>query len=370
MNFLINLLRPQSRQAAARAFPQFSSAAVTIFGVGFTRNQILHISLLLFLRSILSAIPLPIDQSVSAYMWSSLFAYAQASILIAAGVNFLDWGGMVSRFISTHFLLRSSTPFLRLYSILVLIAGPVATLLEPVIIAFEIMSLSRTLQHHMFTWEARGGGHAFRVAILTCVMGILIAVGAIQQWIRSYSFMTANVVCVVGIAIILAACITTSANVVEAALLALYVSLTGVAAVTEKLEYAVNNQELRAGVLVYSVMLLFLLLIRGPRFVKVATKSYDAVQEEESRTSTASMAQHPNATEQTGRRDEELEEVKMGSNGIVVNGFLSAFAVLVVTFRVLVWSKQIETSEYLALPTRWAQAGVTFVFYVMLLMVP
>jgi hypothetical protein len=143
---------------------------------------------------------------------------------------------------------------------------------------------------------------------------------------------------------------TDAGNILHAALLAAYVAYLGVAALAEELDVspgfgggprdALHGPEARAALLVVSSLLALVGLMRGPAFVSVAMYSAEAVQ-----------------------ADLALAAPPMGAP----KGAVNALAVVALTFRFLVFHRDVLPGEYYPLVCRAVQVLLVVGLYALIM---
>lgn len=306
---MISFLRPPfSRSQNGATVPTLSSALVTILGIRITRTQILRVSGLLALRSISRAVPIPLDDSVQTYLWSFLFSSAQAGVAFATAASLFQfdlWGTSnsgISGLFNRIFPIPRAVdgPFLQLYARMVAVCGPLLSCFETAVLVYETMSLTRRLEGAMYAAEAQGNA-VFRPLLvsfaLACV-GIVSTLGYVCGTLVP-DFVKIGVGPIAGTGVILVgwAIANDEANVVEAAVIALYAAGLWMVALMEEialdapllpqlrgsveLKKWVSSDEIRAAVLVGTLGTLLVAMSRAERFVKLLAIGHDALAREE-----------------------------------------------------------------------------------------
>lgn len=377
------------------AVPTLSSAVVTVLGLRVTRTQILRVSGLLAVRSLAGLIDIPLDDSVQAYLWTFMFSSAQAGVALATAASIFDFGGSAS-FISSIFPRAVDGPFLQLYARAVLLAGPVVALCEAAVVVFEVMSVARRLEQAMYDGEEKGA-HWLRPALL-CVCAVAVAgVMGVAVWsahiAMSWSIGAAPVAAVT-VALLLLSGATQDANVLEGCFIALYAA--GVWAVAMVEEAALGGQlvstlansdtkawaagdDVRATILVASLLFLLLSMSRVERFAKVFAHGHDMVQEQEREQEMAKVDGGGGGG--GGGGDGDGREDRLGNNGNGGDGggdggtrrrhkqqqrlrpVVSTVTLVAATFRVLMWAGQVERGEYLPVACRGWQLLMVVLLY-------
>lgn len=347
MNFLFN---PVQRQAAGRSFPQLTTTAMTFLGLRLTRDQILRISGLLTLRTLFATVDVPLHASVTAYAWNLAFSLAQASVALAATANLLDWGGIAGA-LARRFFPPGDSAFVDMYGRIVFFGGPLIALFETAVIVYETMRLARILEARM--WR---GGLGWRRSLLS-LAGINVLVASFLAYALSETPAFSSLAFVLVSLILFASFHSDDGNVVEGSLLSLYALVTIWTGIVE--EAGMGNKsvtgfslpisglnltsgEVRASLLLYSMVILLVTMMRGEHFIRVLLSGHDALQGQEA----------------DGRSEDKNELQRTAfSTATLIGG----------TFRLLVWCNSVRSGEYLALLCRTCQAILVLGFYVVFL---
>lgn len=307
---MISFLRPPfSRSQNGATVPTLSSAFVTVLGIRVTRTQILRVSGLLALRSISRAVPIPLDDGVQAYLWSFLFSSAQAGVAFATAASLFQfdlWGtsntglsGLFNRILPIPRAVDG--PFLQLYARMVAICGPLLSCFETAVLVYETMSMTRRLEGAMYAAEAQGNA-MFRpllVSLALACVAIVTGVGYMcGTLVPDFAKIGAGPIVGAGVMLVGWAIANDEANVVEAAVIALYAAGLWMVALMEEisldaplltelrgsveLKKWVGSDEVRAAVLVGTLGTLLIAMSRAERFVKLLAMGHDALAREES----------------------------------------------------------------------------------------
>lgn len=402
MNFLF---RPPMRSGHSATVPTLSSAAVTLLGLRVTRHQILRVSALLTLRTLFTLVDLPLHDSVTTYLWTFLFSSAQAGVAVAAVGSMFNTGGLAGRLAGRLFS-PSDGPFVRLYARIVLIVGPMVTLLETAVIVYEVMRMARLAEERMFELERSHGATWPRRALLGLAATLLAGIVGVTTILHQmYEPTVAFVGAVATTAALGVGLLTDDGNIVEATAIGLYVTTIWVIGIIEEdamptpflqswwiqsrkqnaeqvIGVALQGDETRAGVLVISLLTLLFTVARAPAFVRVLALGKEGVEQEAGMVTTT---MHSRETEnilsaegdnrgddvngiERQRRDGISNDGSGGYDGAKMNAGktgLSAVTLLAATFRVLIWAGQLRPGEYLAGPCRLCQIFASVVMYLM-----
>lgn len=375
------LFRGDIRRNAFRTLSGLAPTAASFLGVKISRVLILRISALLALRTLLSALSIPLDSAVLSYIWSFLFASVQASVAVAAAAHFLNIGGIFGFLASKLFARPADTPFVTFYTALVLAMGPLCSLLEAAVLTFEIMRLSRLATERMFESEAKGEGFLYRRLILTAaVLSYGAAASVIYLVHRVYPGNVPIAMSTIVAALFGLVVVVENAQILETALLALYCVLTVVIGLIEEFDAPtlwldvfllkkgtqyrkpyltifgetshLQSEQVRAMVLVYTVSLSLIAMARVPRFFRLTLIGFDALQREEATV----------VTSQTDGGDTHVNQNAPALNA-PLQTLHNTLALIALTFRFVLWTAEIHNSEYMPLPTRAVQIVAIMIFY-------
>lgn len=373
--------RGDTRRNAFRTLSGLAPTAASLLGIKVSRVLILRISALLALRTLLSAVALPLDSAVLSYIWSFLFASLQASVALAATAHFLNIGGIFGLLASKLFARPADTPFVKFYAALVLALGPLFTLLEAAVLTFEVMRLSRLATERMFESEAKGEGSLYRRLVLTAAALSYGAAACVIYFVHLvYPGNMPVVMSTVVVALFALVVVIERAQILETALLALYCVLTIAVGLVEEFDaptlwldafltkkglqypkpylsvfgeaWHLQSEEVRAVVLAYTVTLLLIAVARAPRLFRLAMIGFDALQQEEA----------ANATSQT-----EGGDIHPNQSASVLDGPLkplyNTLVLVALTFRFVIWTAEVHNSEYMPLPIRAVHIAAIMTFY-------
>lgn len=368
MNFLFP---PRLSRSAA----PLSTTLLSIFGLRFTRHQILLVSLILLVRSLLPLLQLPLSPALQSYISTLLYSTIHTSLALAATANIFDFGGVLG-VLTKRFFGGGENGFVNIYGSLVIIIAQFVTFLEAVVLVYEMMRIAKRWEARMWEAHAQGSNLLQRLLIFLSVLN-LAGVSTILAFLWTANgelgkhlvgFASALVVVVMT-----TACVSDKSNVVEGSMISLYICMQLFLGCWEELYIPTwfvqdnygklaslwktqafiidfRTQEFRAGVFVLTTALHFIALARAKRFARLVTVGYEKMIEEEQSASTGSQAP-PQAPPPAG--GDQLLEFRRGQEVSCVIGVLSLIAM---TFRVLVWGELIAGGEYMPLPMRCVQA--------------
>lgn len=320
-----------------------AGVAATLLGLRVSRAVTLRISALLALRSLLVPLQLPFDAGIGAFLWSGALAAAQTAALAAAAADRLRLPGLLGRWGAALFS-PVDAPFVSLYSVIVLISGPLAALIETVVVVYESIRVTRMLEDRInssvdASVEASWKRINLAAACSTLVLaGLLICVLPVTEVFFAVAGISALLV--------LVSLVSAAGNILHAGFLSLYVALLLVTALAEHLDLfpdfgqgprpKLHCPEARALVLLLSCVANLLCIARAPYFARVVLHSADAV--------STDMLMTP------------------GSD-TVERGAINALAIVAVTFRFLVFHRDIVQGEYYPLVCRGLQSFVVVCLY-------
>lgn len=346
-------------------------AAASFLGVRVGRPLILRLSSLLALRTLLSAVRLPLDAGVVSYVWTFLFASVQASVAVAAAASYLDFGGILGAIVRRFFATPADTPFVKLYGACVIVVGPLLALLEAAVITFEIMRISRAATDRMFVAEAKGEGTVIRKIVFAVVTLCALMSSAIVYIASTlYSHSVPLIMGTILLAMYVVCLVTENGHILETAVLALVAQLTLAIGLVEELDaptkfldalltgkdgnapremiyvfgetVSLRSPEMRAIVLMYTTTMLLVTMSRAPRFIRLLQIGADRLASEEKDVDTArgrSALQGQDTAAEIVRPASEIHGF--------LKGFYNALVLMAVTFRLLVWTGQVHNSEYM-----------------------
>lgn len=317
--------------------------AATIFGLRVSRAVTLRISALLCLRSLLAPLQLPLDSGLGAFLWSGAFAAAQTAAVAAAAADRLHLPGVLGRWGAALFS-PVDAPFVSLYAAVVLICGPLTAVIETVIAVYEAVRVTRVIENHINS-SPEPGAEAFwkRVNLSAAATSLLFSAALIGFLPVSEVFFAS-----LGLTILLfvLSLVTVAGNALHAGLLSLYTSCLLIAALSEHLDLfpefgegprqTLHSPESRAVLLVISSVTSLVCLSRAPQFLRVILYSADAVSED------SSLFSGPGAVER---------------------GVLNSLGIVSLTFRFLVFHRDILQGEYYPLVCRGLQIMVVVCLY-------
>lgn len=370
------------RRALLRAVPGLAPAAATVFGIRIGRGIVLRGSALLAARSALASVDLPLDLGVASYVWSLLFASVQTSVALSAAAAYLDWGGVLGS-LGSRLFAPSDAAFVSIYAGFVLVAGPVCSLVEAGVMTWEIMRVARIVEDKALAAEAVGRGRAWKTFFVSVTVACYIVCGllahVLQQALNGGSVIPAAIGAI-ATAFATVSLMADNANVLEGGALALYAACITAAGVLEELSAPtialryvsapatmastltavpffgsgsatsrLLTKEVRAVLLLTTSTLILTSLARAPRFFRTVLSGVEAL--------TASDAAYP--------QQEPLD----APPAEWWRGLVNALAVVVLTFRILIWSGETQPGEYYPLLCRAVQALAVALLYICFLRV-
>lgn len=389
-------IRQPLRASDGSTASTLSTAAVTLLGLRVTRDQILRISALLTLRTLVNLIDIPLDDSVQAYLWTILFSSVQTGVAVATIASVFRLGGLLGRLISNIIPPAADAAFLKLFAALVVIAGPIVALAEAAVVVYHAMRLSRRVEAAMFRAEESGVKVARPIVLLSAfalfgssLTGIYLLWRAVIPSIYIIGFIAACVAILV-----LNVFLAEDGNIIEASFLALYIVAIGFVSMVEEATVGAPllgpewlqtykeflcGDDVRAVTLVMTFSLLMLSMSRAAQFFRVLVYGYDAVYATPSNTGAADDKQKeisPSQNNRTVRNDQEDEIQEIQTESILRNNpsqvatpsdsartIVSTMTLLAATFRILIWARAVNTGEYLPLPCRaWQIASITALY--------
>ncbi|PXF41695.1 hypothetical protein BWQ96_08580 [Gracilariopsis chorda] len=306
-----------------------------MFGVRFSRDHILRLSAILSLRALLTVFDLPLENTATAYITSLLSSMTNMAIVLALTSNYFHFEGLLGRIGAFFFPSpRKPSAFIILYARLVFVLGPLASWFETAVITYEIMSIARRWEASMQR-AATDGSHVPRRLLLAftflCITGS-VAIGVtlgLENRKVGAGAATASLL------LLTYSYLNDDANVVEAAMLSLYVCTLLIFA---KGESQLLSDESRAMLLVGTVVLLCTAMSRATRFVRLLAIGFEEFYREEE----AGIA---------------------WGQGSVQNSF-GVLTIIAITFRILIWSQEVHEGEYVAEWCRITQVIAVVILYI------
>lgn len=385
---MLYFLRGNTRRSLINTVSGMAPAAASFLGIRVGRNLILRVSSLLALRTLLSAVELPLDAGVVSYVWTFLFASVQASVAVAAAASFLDVGGILGVVARRLFASPADTAFVKLYGGLVLMAGPIATLVETAVITFEVMRLSRAVTDRMFAAEARGEGTLIRKCVFAAVaFSAFLSLSTIYVASAVYPGKIPIIMGSVLLAMYATCFVVENGHLLETAILTLLAEVTLAVGLIEEFDtptlaidplivekyagapkpyvklfgeaYNLQSPEMRAILLIYTTALLLTGMARAPRFVRLLQLGADRLKVEE-RAAAIHMTTPDTANGEAGASNAPEQPSTLSGP---LKGVYNAFVLMAVTFRLLVWTGEVQNAEYMPLLCRAVQVvGMMFLY--------
>lgn len=390
---MLYFLRGNTRRSALNSLTGMAPAAASFLGIRVGRSLILRVSSLLALRTVLSSIELPLDAGVVSYVWTFLFASVQASVAVAAAASFLDVGGIMGVIARRLFASPGDAAFVKLYGGLVLMVGPMASLVEVAVITFEVMRLSRTTTDRMFAAEARGEGTLIRKCVFA-VVGLCAALSLAIVYVAGsvYPGKVPLIMCTVLIAMYAMCFVAENGHLLETAVLALLAETTLAIGLIEEFDaptlaldplivqkyagapkpqlnvfggtYSLQSPETRAILLIYTTALLMVAMARAPRFVRLLQVGADRLKSEENTSSGRPVVVSSGEGTVEGEATAAAAlPVQTGLLSGPLRGVYNAMVLMAVTFRLVVWTGEVQNSEYMPALCRAVQVVAMMVLY-------
>lgn len=386
----MNFLRGNTRRSLLGFLSGAGPAAASFLGFRIGRVVILRISALLAIRTILSSVELPIDSGVISYLWTFLFATVQASFFAGMAASFLNLGGILSLIGRYVFSLSGDAAFVSLYGNLVMFVGPLcSSLVEAVVMTYEVMRISREVAGKVQAAEARGGGEMLKrvtvgAAVLCAALSAFIVflvqqvypgivpkiMGSIVALLFAVCFISEDGLFLESGLLALLSCVTLSIGLIEEfdcptfLLDAILVGKNGgkpnpIVKVFNS-ECELNSDQVRALLLIYTIFMLMVAMARAPRFLYLTQMGSEALDAEEAsvaaRVRVASNGGgvategHGSEHHQMYRQPHPVYELRG-----MAKGLYNALVLVAVTFRILIWSREVHVAEYLPGLCRFVQ---------------
>lgn len=389
---MLYFLRGNTRRSALKSLTGMAPAAASFLGIRVGRSLILRVSSLLALRTLLSAIELPLDAGVVSYVWTFLFASVQASVAIAAAASFLDVGGILGVVARRLFASPGDAAFVKLYGGLVLVVGPMASLVETAVITFEVMRLSRATTDRMFAAESRGEGTLIRKSVFAVVglcatlsLGIVYVAGSV------YPGKVPLIMSTVLIAMYAMCFVAENGHLLETAVLALVAEITLAIGLIEEFDaptlaldplivqkyagapkpqvnmfgatYSLQSAETRAVLLMYTTAMLMFAMARAPRFIRLLQVGADRLKSEESASSGRPVVAANGESAVVGEEATSAAlPVRTELSGSL-RGVYNTVVLMAVTFRFVLWTGEVHNSEYIPAMCRAVQVVAMMILY-------
>lgn len=344
----------------------FLPPLASLFGIRLNRTLILRLSSLLLLRSLISTFSLPLPSSILSFLLPFALTTLHTSF-------FLSLFSPLSFPLS--FLPAPVSPLLSLFSTFVLLIGPLFSLFESAILVYLCMLVSRKLTDRMYKHEATYPSHPPHIRRLLILSSLVIlAIDFFLIFLVSTVFPRQ-----VYLPLLLPTCLfllfvymVPSAQLLEAAMLSLYATLNLTLALLEHLDIPTNllqrlfsppsifpthpvlnflgysiplqSENVRTAVLVYSMFTLLVALANASHFLDLVVNGYEAVQ------------QRAGPLGQIYADSADKSETKLEK-------FLGLLGVFAITFRLLVWTGEVKSDEYIPLLVRCVQTCAIIVLY-------
>lgn len=398
----MNFLRGNTRRSLLGSLSGAAPAAATFLGIRIGRHVILRVSALLTIRTLISAVQLPLDSGVTSYLWTFFFASVQASIAVAAASSLLDVGGFLSALARRFFWPSSDAAFVKLYGNLVLVVGPLCGLVEAAVLTYELMRISRSATEKMFAAEERGEGKLLRRSILAAALACAGLCAFIIQLVRQvYTDALAAFMGGFVIAQYTACLLSDDGHVLETGLLMAWNCMTFAIGLIEEIDcptslldwlllgpngapptthisifgstHSLLTEELRALMLIYTLSVLLVAMSRAPRFFRLVQIGAEKLEEEEKSVLSRPMwtgsrtgmdtSDTPGVGDASSMNAAQLQVMPTYQPNGVTKAAYNAMVLMAVTFRVLVWSGEVQVSEYLPGLCRMAQVGLVMALH-------
>lgn len=355
----------------------FTSTA-TVLSPRVSRALILRISLLLLGRALLELVPVPLGALVGETVAPLVLNVLQTSIGVAALTAYMDSGGFFGAIASRLFAEKESA-FVALYATLLFVAGPFLAIVEAAVVVYEAMSAAREWEAHMNQTSVPREASTHRALILaaaTALYGATLVAAAVALKITASQTVPATIAAT-SCAYFTVAFVADQSNVLEGAVLSLYSAIVILVALVEELDVVASmpldflaksipqpKPEWRALALIITAASALFTLHRAPTVARIVLFGHHSVADAPSR---------PSVTTPTG---EIIPPLALQSAGIGTappasqhkrskrTGVAMVIAIIVVTFRVLVWSARLRPGEYYPVYARACQVLATFAIYV------
>lgn len=353
-----------------------------------SRGLVLRISLLLFARALIDLVPIPLSALFGGTVLPIALNFLQTSIGIAVVSSYFSNDGPLGA-ITRRLFAEKESAFISLYACFVLVLGPALSLAEAAVLVYETMRISREWEARMSSASSPRTKSTHRALILaTAVSMYVIVLGAAITifFLAGKNSALPSAIGGAGLLYFVVAFANEQSNVLEGALLSAYTAAVMLAAFVEELDvtnsgalgfiaytHGEPRPEWRALVLIISSALALFTLHRAPLVVRIVMFGHEAVHEEPQPAVTNVQPQiaapivPPLALQSAGIYVANVAPAAAQSRRDPSSTVALAVAVIVVTFRVLVWSGRLFPGEYFPLYSRLFQALATFGVYIMFL---
>lgn len=326
------------------SFASLPPTLLSFLGHRLSRTQILRIALLLLTQLFLTSLSLP--PSFSALLSTLLSTTLHTTLILATTATFFDFTGILGSLFTKWF--AADRPFLEIFGIIVLVAGPLGYVGEAVVVAYEVIRVVRKWEFVMYEAQNRGGGDNHRRALLFLGVSCMLAVGGVVFLLWNACALIAAALCLLCAGVLTIGVWRDDANVIESSVMCLYMCICLLLGLVEEvdiptpfLSYYLPNynptlvktlsapfwQHVRALVFMYSIAALIMSLTRGKRFFRLVTVGFEQLQ-----------------------REEQSQDVGKWGWGEI--------SLILACFRVLVWLGHVRVGEYIPLLCRLVQAVV------------
>ncbi len=375
------------------------TTATTVYRPRVSRGLVLQVSLLLFVRVTLELIPLPLASLLGETVVSLVLNVFQTSIGLAALATWWEsdgWFGSIGR----RLFAPSDSSFVKLYAALVLVFGPAFALVESAVVVFESMRIARDLEDRMNRVPASTESNPWkRIIVISSIIiySSLIGIAFFAHHLNGGQLHLPSMILGFAILYFVVAYIAEDSNIMEGALLAAYSVVLLIVGVVEEIDSKNSSAitifsrglgapkgEHRALVLIFSSAGALLSLPRVPELLRVVLFSAEAAEARaQAQQSRAELRPAPMLLAPMQTMTVAVPPLGLASQGVVPTSDVispqgtwrttwqtsisTAISVIVVTFRVLVWSGALVSGEYYPLLSRSAQLIMTLVVYCLFL---
>ena len=342
-----------------QSLPSLPPALLSLLGHRLSRSQILRLTFLLLCQLLLIRLSLPPPFSA---LLSSLFTTTlQTTLILATTASIFDFTGLLGALFSRWF--AADAPFLDLLCVVLLVVGPLAYVAEAVTLAYESIRIAREMEARMYEEEEKRGGAVYRSALMfLAALFLLTTTLALFPIYLAHPYL-AVVAAGLSVVIILISLVKDDANIVESTGVSLYITLVLLVALVEEAQLptaflidhlvdynpnvvkqlaAEHWQHVCAVVFIYAVIAILFVLIRGTRFLTLVRLGYEQMQQNER------AAQGAPQTQQEQEQEEEIHAIAKHWN-------FGELAVILLSFRLLLWGGHIHAGEYLPMLCRLVQ---------------
>lgn len=315
-----------------RSMTNCTGAAATLVGIRISRATTLRVSALFVLRALLSQVSLPLAPDVFSGLWAAAFAAAQSAAVFAAVADRLRLPGIFGTWGASLFS-PADAPFVSLYGTAVLVLAPLLSLLESAVVVFEVVRLVRIVEDEMNAGDAAQEAWYQRITLAASAFMAAVAGGTL------YSLGVPEVVpalAALAVVLVVLALVFDCGNMLHPPALSAYLIFLLVAAVSETVDLvpaygggvrnSLHSPQARAALLVLSTALGLMAVVRGPVLFRTLLFSADVVQAQ--------------------------------SEGVAQafeKGVQNSLAIVAMTFRFLVFHRDILPGEYYPMACRWVQ---------------